>query len=141
MAWYEVSTEQLAKAGDKIVSFAGDLDVFQEKLGVILSELPEKLGDFQKHKKIAAELMDMSASANRLGQTLTETAEIYSHAERTAFADDGYAKPDHAPQPPPAPRRKMPTIRQPQSVLLFGDLIMPDWLQAAVLRYEQYKGA
>ena len=134
MAWYDISTDLLAEAGEKIQSFADDLSALRERLDGILFDLPEDNSIFLQQKQISGNLLDVYVYAGALGHTLFEIMEIYAGAERSAFAGDVYAAEKIEPPPKATPP---PIIRQSRGVLLFGDLIMPDWLQAAVLKYEQ----
>ena len=141
MARYEVSTDRLSEAGDIIISFADDLSGMRERFDGVLLELPDVLNSFNIHKKISGDILDISVLSKGLGRTLKEIADVYCQAEQSAFGAGDCAILEQRPQPQIAPAMQPPAIRQTQSVFLFGDLIMPDWLQAAVLRYEQARSA
>ena len=133
MAWYEISAAPLADAGDKIQSFANDLTAIRERLESLFSGLQGSLRGFQQQKNISSKISELCISGGNIGRKLTEITEIYANAERLVFDGEDSAGEKHALSPGAAP----PIIKSSSSVLLFNDLIMPDWLQAAVIKYEQ----
>ena len=136
MAWYEVSTAPLTEAGEQIQSFANDLDAAQEKLYRIFSELPENLRALKQQRHITGGMKDLCVYAGSIARTLFGITEIYTNAERSALGGGDYAEDKQAKQTSKAAKPPQ-IIQKTNGVLLFGDLIMPDWLQAAVIKYEQ----
>ena len=134
MAQYEFSRTPLTEAGDAFFALSGDLYTAIERLEGVFHDLPEVLRDFRR--QINAEcgvLEDLCGDARKLGETLRGVVEIYTRAERSAL--DGS---DHGAEQRAAAR--MPAVQETRGVLLFGDLLLPDWLQAAVIQYEQSRG-
>jgi hypothetical protein len=135
MAWYEISIDALAEAGDKFKSFADGLNALRERFDGILAGLPESLRGFQyrEQKQISENISGLCLYAGTLKRALSEIAEVCENAERLAFScDESGPK-----QLIPTPRAQLPRIRKPSSLLLRGDLIMPGWLAAALLKYMQ----
>ena len=137
MAEYEVYTSQLTQAGNSIQSFADDLNAMRERLDGIVIGLPKNLQILRGQKQISCNLADMSTYAKRVGRTVSDVVDIYTDADRSAFNGEAQTTQRRRPRQAVTP----PTIRQPNGVLLFGDLITPDWLQAAVLKYEQSRAS
>ena len=137
MAWYEISTARIAEAGEDITSFVEALCVLRERLDGIIFELPGDSHIIRQQKQISGRLKDISSNAKDAARTLSEITDIYSDAERRAFGGDvkhNKTTADQTPRPSAAPPR---IARKSSRVTLFSDLIMPDWLQAAVIKYEQ----
>jgi|GEM_PF-2757251 len=134
MAQYEISTMPLIEAADKIKSVIDELSMAQRKIDGIISELPEKLCGFRQRMAAESETIEQSCMyAGKLRQVSLEAAEIYAQAERLAFSGKSPAKQQTTKLPAPLP----PIVRKTHGVFFKGDLVMPDWLMAAVIKYEQ----
>jgi len=135
MAKYEVSTGPLGIAGDSFSSLATELGTAQERLGAVLSGWPEGLPELRRQLATTSDsISDASRGAQDMARALWEISEIYSQAERCAFNDHAQASPLHAAILQPA---LLPQLRESSGLLFPGELVLPDWLQMAVLRYEQ----
>ena len=132
MAQYEVSAKGLYQAGDDFADAAGQMEAAGERLASVLSGLDECLTEFRKPLiRERDAVRDLSGMSREMGRTLHEIAQVYTQAERSVF-EAGSGGIESAAAPP-----KTPIIRKNPALLLFGDLVIPDWLQLAVLRYEQ----
>lgn len=136
MAWYEITASPINDAAEKIKLFANDLNTLSERLDSIFIELPQSTHLTQQKRQISGNLRNISTQSASLGQALDGVIEVYTNAERSAFGNTERTKAVGAVQP----TISQPSIlRQSNSVLMFGDLVTPDWLQTAVLKYEQSK--
>jgi len=144
MGQYEVTPALLKEAADVIRLIADGLGAVRDQLGGALSGLNESMPDARRQMAISCEAAgDLRLSAERLEQTLREATEAYTRAEMSAsdyLSETGQdAK---AGRQPAAQAARLPAVvRKNYGVLLSSDLVMPDWLQAAVLKYEQMNGA
>jgi len=132
MAKYEVSTARLIDAGADFKRFSGGMDDVRRRIDRVITALQDD-SLFELKKQLIKETDAVSAAAadaGKMGQTLADVSDIYNRAERSAFAGGET-------EPAASPAASVPPIRRPSGFLYFGDLIMPDWLTAAVLRYEQ----
>ena len=138
MAQYEISVTPSIEASDAFYSLSSDFGELQEQLDNILSELPENHYASQKQIAVIRGAVEgLGSYSKRLGRALLEITEVYSQAERSALGS--YNSLEKLSPPPDASK---PTIvHNTQSVFLFGNLLLPDWLQSAVLKYEQSQGA
>jgi len=134
MAQYEIISTPLLDAADTFFLLADGLSKIQQQLCGVLSSLPGSLSDFQQQVALECDTLDkLSSYANQLGQTLIEIIEVYAQAEQTALCGVGQVK-----QRPMTPLTlSPPIIRKTYGVFLSSDLILPDWLQSAVMKYEQ----
>ena len=138
MAEYNVSTGALCEAGDCFSALAAELDSAHERLDAVLAALPENLLDLRKHLAGAGDsVSEASKKARGFGRALWEISEIYSRAEGAAFAERNEGA---GAQTEDMRSNTPPPIRTPSGVSLFGDLIMPEWLQVAVMKYAQSQG-
>ena len=138
MAQYEIFSAPLTEAGDALHSISGGLSEVREQLSGILSDLPEDMHGFRQ--QIAAEcgtIEELCLYAKMLGLTLLEIIEIYARAEQTAFNEAAQNERRPAVNDIPDTLGTPPIIRRTYGVLLSGGPVLPDWLQAAVLKYEQ----
>ena len=137
MAQYEIFVTPSIEAGNTFHSLSGDFRELQEQLDGILSELPENhYGSKQQIAAISGGVGDLSSYAEKLGQVFLEIIEVYSQAEHSAL--NGKDNLEKSVLPPSA--LKPSIVHNTQSVFLFGNLLLPDWLQSAVLKYEQSQG-
>ena len=133
MAKYEIHITPLTEAADSIHSIADDLYAVQGRLSSILSEMPECLRGLREQISFdCGAIGDLHFDAKKLSQALLEISEIYEKAERSVFNTDDNTKQSAAPANVP-----LPIIYRVQGFFIPGSLILPDWLQVAVLKYEQ----
>jgi len=138
MAQYEIYSAPLKEAGDALHSIAVGLSEVREQLSGILSDLPESMHGFRQ--QISAEcgtIEELCLYAETLGLTLLEIIEIYARAEQTAFNEVDQNERRTAAYNIPDTPMTPPIIHRTYGVLLTGGPVLPDWLQAAVLKYEQ----
>ena len=141
MAQYEVSISALLEAEEQFLKLARELREALERLNAVRAKWQEGFeglkGLEELRRQLACEIDAIdSALANvkDAARTLSEIREAYSHAERSAFA--GAASPQALPRARgPEPR----IVSRPVGRVMFGETIMPDWLQATVMRYEMSK--
>ena len=113
------------------------MNLIYRKLDSIFSELSKSQhASRQQMATICRSVEDLCLYSKKLGRTLLEVTEIYTRAERSAF-NGGNNHTEQAAKQSVAP--VLSTAREKQGVLLFGNLLLPDWLQAAVFKYEQSK--
>ena len=131
-------------------SIADSLSAIQEQLGAILSDFPEGMDDIRQlivSDRRAVE--DSCLSVRKIGRTLQEIIEIYSSAERKILSEINQtglqpsatsgATPVVSARAPFTTPQKLspPIIRKSHRLLFTSDVVIPDWLQAALTRYEQ----
>jgi len=133
MAQYEIYIAPLIEATDTIRSIADSLGTVEGRLADILSDMPECLSVVrQQVAHDCGAVGELSVRAKELSQTLYEISEIYAQAERSIFNVGDKTKQAAAPV-----SVSPPVIYRARGVFLPGSLLMPDWLQLAVLKYEQ----
>ena len=134
MAQYEVHIEALREAAEHFGSAAGQLDAQNDRLGAVLGELSESLTELRQQLATSKNSIGETTTKTReISLTLKEISEIYAGAERIAFADvNSESSHPAAPKPLATPI----TVKKPAFVL-FENILMPEWLQIAVLKYEQ----
>jgi len=138
MAKYEVYIKPLNKSGDSIRSLAGGLDNVRGRLESVLADLP--LGFDSSKRQISAmieSVNNLNSRTVKISQTLDTITGIYKKAEQEAFAASPGIDKTLVKKTTPQPL-KLRTGKT-QGVLFVGDLTLPDWLQMAVLKYEQSK--
>jgi len=134
MAQYEIYALPLIESGNMLCALADDLKEAEGRLDAILGDLSESLHGLRK--QICAErgkIAEISACAKELGRALLEITDVYAQAERYFSGGGEYSDLNAATLPtPPAP-----IVHRTNAVLMFSKLVLPDWLQTAVIRYEQ----
>jgi len=137
MARYEILTVPLDDASDRISSLAVNIKKVQGQLDGVLKEMPKGLGGSkQRISNTAKSVGSLNYSADKTAQTLRETTMIYKRAEQTAYGTSyGGGEPTSTKLSTPLRLR----TERVQGVLFSGNTILPDWLQMAVLKYEQSK--
>ena len=142
MAEYEVSTDRLSEAGDLIVSFADEMSTLRDELDSALAALPETLRDIRMRKQLSAEMEGLRSYVSKVGRALFEIAAVYANAERLAFAGGSLVPGRSSTQPAAAEAaQRIPRVRVSSSILASGELVMPDWLMVAVVKYMQSQSA
>ena len=134
MSQYEILTEHLLEAEEQFRTVAAGLGEQCERLEAVAAEWPENLTELHQQLACIAEAVNVASGyANEIARTLQEIAEIYAQAERSAFKDEH----KHNNRTTAVAEALASTIRMPSALLTTGDLIMPDWLVLAVLKYMQ----
>ena len=138
MGRYEVSTGTLTEVGERLLTLSNNLDSIRERLDRVNFEREDSLIEFRRRKQASAEnLREASLSAKKFGNTLSEIATVYYDAERSAFGEEQHTVTPGTGRAGITPTPTIPTLRQSNSVVFSGNLIVPSWLQSAVIKYEQ----
>jgi hypothetical protein len=134
MAQYEVTTNALFDAGERFGKLSIQLDGMNDRLMAVLAQWPDGVPELRRRLSGECSAVGETVfSIRAAGRTLKEVANVYAHAERTAFSGSFPKKAAVSTMVPPP-------MRKPSGVMLFGDLLMPDWLYTSVLKYEQLRG-
>ncbi|MCL2151791.1 MAG: hypothetical protein FWH57_02350 [Oscillospiraceae bacterium] len=134
MARYDITSGPLVEAGDALRLIADGLDEAREQLCGILSDLPKPLGALRSQITAECEAVEgLRLSAMKFEQVLIEVLDVYARAERSTLGGSGQTQrqPDRRLTHPP------PIAHRMYGVLFSSCLILPDWFQAAVIKYEQ----
>ena len=137
MAWYEISTDSLFEAEEMMRSCGDDFRMLCERLDRINLDIQEFQHLYREQKRMSGSMVDISADIVRIEQTLSQIAAIYAKAENSVFDCDSLAATARSRNPATSEQQLPKIIRRTNEVVLFGDLLMPDWLKVAVLKYEQ----
>ena len=135
MAQYSVKTGPLNEAGEDFSVLAGDLGRIREGLDILLSKWPEGMSGLRRQLAgVKDSIQEISKKTRDAGMALYEISDFYTRAERTAFDAN-----NREPGINPAKKQHIspPKIRSSSGVVMFERTILPDWLQMAVLEYEQ----
>lgn len=134
MAQYEFDSASLLQAQEEFRDLADGLSTALDELKAVLDRWRDDPPELRRRLALTADSVSGAiAYAKRTGQIMEEIAEVYEQADSMAF-EGGRHQPQ---QPDPPPDAKHPKARRPAGAIIFGDLIMPDWLCAAVIKYEQ----
>jgi len=135
---YNVNTRLLNEAGDELSILSADLDKFLERLDSVLLQLSK---DVEKEQRqllgIRESLSELSGKTNGLGIAIYTIIDVYTQAERLALGEyrqeiRKYSAKKYS--------TKIPNIRNASGVVMLNRTVLPDWLQEAVLKYEQSQG-
>ena len=138
MSKYEVNTSGLVDVESELQALSRSLDALMRRLNDIPIGRASGLDEFRHRKQASVEnLREASLSAKNFGHALSEIAKVYYDAERSAFADEQHTVTPGAGRAGIVPALTIPTLRQSNSVVFSGNLIVPNWLQSAVIKYEQ----
>jgi hypothetical protein len=112
------------------------METFSGELDAILAAWPEGLDILRARLAESADTVRSIASDTKnMGRVMQAAADIYANADRACFnrpPEGGLTGPPSA----------VPRVRAPAAGVYFmGGLVMQDWLQAAVLNYEQSTAA
>ena len=135
MAQYEVHIPRLCESGENFKMLAVGLDSISRRMENVITAL-QKESLLKVKKQLITEkdsILKTAAHANTMGRMLLEISDIYALAEKTAFSD---AVPVQVQQRQEFPV-VTPNIIKPVGLLLFGELLLPDWIQMAIIKYEQ----
>ena len=138
MLHYSVKTGILSEAGEEFLFLAREIELLFERIGSVMLNCSTNLIDLRKQLDISKESINEASRKSRtLGLALYEIIDYYTYAERHAISGDNR---DLKLQTNNSLSLKMPSIRNTSSAVLFDRTILPDWLQMAVLEYEQSQG-
>ena len=136
MAQYEVRVKSLTNASDKIRSLAVNLKRTQEQLDNVRARLPAGFtGTKQQVSSTIDSVRRLNSDTGKMAQTLQEIASIYKKAEQSAIGDIKITSTPGLKST--TPLRLKQNTEGAQGVLFLSNLVLPDWLQLAVLKYEQ----
>jgi chromosome segregation ATPase len=138
MAQYEIKVKPLADVGDRLNALTANMRKVQEQLDTVRTDMPK--GFDNSKQQISATFESVSSLGKRIermNNTLQEVTRIYKSAEQAAFNDIGNKEIANVKVKPNTPLRLRPQTEVSQGVVFLSDLVLPDWLQMAVLRYEQ----
>ena len=135
MSEYSVRTCILNEAGEDFLLLAREFKMLLERVSSVLSSYPESPAGFRQQLDRTKESMNgISRKTRDLGLTLYEIIDCYAYAERRAIGGDNRYLHPHTANPRDV---KLPSIRNTSGAVMFDRTILPDWLQMAVLEYEQ----
>ena len=138
MAEYSVKTGPLDEAGESFSMFAGELGMLKDKLDSILSTWQEGTPGLRRKLTGSKEsINEISRQSRNIGKTLCEITDFYTRAERSAIS--GHIRDLNMNTTNQQPVI-LPNIRNSTGAVLFERTVLPDWLQIAVLEYEQSQG-
>ena len=138
MAQYEITAAPMIEAGETLSSIADALGKLHEQLSGIASDMPEVLRDVrQQITAQSSAIEDHSSDAKKLGHTLQEITEIYARAEQTSLGEDDQPERNQSTPNTPQNAQPPPIIHKTHRILLTSEILIPDWLQAATIKYEQ----
>jgi len=135
VAEYKVNTGLLSEAGDNISTLITELRRYEERIASVVMRLPEGTIAIKRQLDLSREKMsDLCRNSKNLGRTLYEIADVYSRAEQNSSFDEYRNK-----NTPGTKLKKpvLPKIRNSTGSIMFNNTILPNWLQMAVLEYEQ----
>ena len=135
MSQYSVKTNILNESGDNLDSLARELNIYHERINNVLSQCSEELTDQRTRLSIVSESVnELSWKSKKFSSTLFDIIDHYTHAERFAFNGDmNNIFKDKL----NLKTVTLPKIRRSSGPIFFERSIIPDWLQMAVLKYEQ----
>jgi hypothetical protein len=135
VAQYSIETGPLNEAGEDFSVLAIELDKYRDRIGSVLSQWQEGLPELQRQLAGAMEsTLNISRNARTLGLVLYEIIDCYIQAERTASS--GYDQ-DLSMPSAPSGHALLPNVRKSTGFVPLERTVLPDWLQIAVLEYEQ----
>ena len=135
MAQYEFNSDSVPEALERFRELTVELNTAHEDLNAILTQWQDTVSE-ELRRYLASVAVDVGAAVNcadRIYLALEQIAEIYALAEHSAFDEKDY----HSQKTLPPTIMAQPTTIKSVDTVLFGDLVLPDWLRAAVIKYEQ----
>ena len=138
MAQYSVDPGLLYETADEFSRLAAELDSARERLGTVLADWQESVPDWLRRQLTGTgeTVGDASRKAASMGRALCAISDGYARAERSVFS----SREQEVPAVPGIRAAAAPAIRRAAWLPLTGDIILPEWLQIATLRYEQSTG-
>jgi hypothetical protein len=131
---YDIRIVPLTGASEKLNSLNIELGKVQAQFDSVINNLQSALqSERGKISSLSKSVGEASSNAGRMKQTLCSITEVYGKAEQTVFNNINDA--GRANQKSPM-QIKPPAATSP-GVVFSSDLILPDWLQAAVIKFEQ----
>jgi len=135
MAQYEVFTNRLNRPIDGFASLSAELDSIYRRLDAISVNLDVNMHEIKRPLlALSKSISGTSRDARRASDTLLEVSRIYGKAERSAFGDHASGNQTRSAG---LSADTPPQISKTSRVLMFGDVLLPEWLQSAVLEYER----
>ena len=135
MAQYSVKTGILSEAGDDILMLAGDFNRHRESLDDLLAKWPDGLSGLRRQLAGTKDKVnEISRQTRNAGMVIHDISDHYTRAERRAIG--GHLR-DLSRHATGQQLVTLPTIRGSSGVVMFEKTVLPDWLQIAVLEYEQ----
>ncbi|MCL2820292.1 MAG: hypothetical protein FWD38_05615 [Oscillospiraceae bacterium] len=136
MSQYEISIIPINEASDKINLLVNRISEVSERLHGVQIDLPSSFNDIKRQINVRIESVDKHKSQTaKLSQALKEVSDIYKRAEQTAISSD--VNENNTAGTPGIAYKLQRRANSGQGVILSRRLIMPDWLQMAVVEYEQ----
>ena len=136
MAQYVVKIKQLRSLSERMISLEKNIVRVREQLDTIHADLPS--GFISTKQQISATIESVRRSSKHteeMRKVLQNVAEVYGKAEQKAiYIPDSTEKNVKKPN---TPLRLRVRPEKSQGVFFRSNLILPDWLQLAVLKYEQ----
>ena len=134
MAQYEFSSGFLSETQEQLRYLTIGLNTARDRLNVVLMQWHDNLPELRRDLvSVVGRIGNAEDSARKVSQALEEIAEVYAQADKTAFEGGVCQSKPAVTSPVVTPM----TVRKPSGAILFGDLVMPDWLRIAVIKYEQ----
>ena len=134
MSQYSVKTNILNESGENLNSLARELNMYHERINNVLSQCSEELSDQRAKLSISSEsINELSWKTKNISSTLYNIIDYYTHAERSAMNSDLLNYNSNGSNN----STRLPKIRSSTGPIFFDRTIIPDWLQMAVLKYEQ----
>jgi len=131
---YSVKTNILNESGENLNSLARELNMHHERINNVLSQCSEELSDQRAKLSISSEsINELSWKTKNISSTLYNIIDYYTHAERSAMNSDLHNYNSNGSNN----STRLPKIRSSTGPIFFDRTIIPDWLQMAVLKYEQ----
>ena len=150
MAQYEIHMSHLFEAGAEFKKLADGLDEITQRMEKVICALKDESIPELRQRLVNEKytISNVSVCSNRIGQTLKDISGIYARAEDYSFSGrpsvsgnpNVFGSPDSLDNDEltfPSVSATTPDITKPSGLLLFGDLVIPDWVQIAVIKYEQ----
>jgi len=136
MAQYEIKIKPLINVSERLHALAIDMRKVQGQLDAVRSDMPKGFNNVKQRILNTHESVSRSSTRiERMNITLQEITRIYKKAEQTALNDIKSKETINI--KPTIPLRLHTRTGTSQGVVFMSDLILPDWLQMSVLRYEQ----
>ena len=134
MAQYEVSTNPLISASESINSIASKLQNIHGQMETICAEIPTGMHDLKRSISIrVTSVQEALRRTSDFGKALAEVADAYAYAEQNAFNDTDLNRQEATTRSASAT-----IVTEKRNSVVFTDSVpMPDWLKAAVIKFEQ----
>jgi len=132
VAQYEFYHASLLEALEQFNNLTTGLNAAYDQLNEVLAQWQDSLPELRRQLAFTADnVVSAADGARRAGQALENIAEAYAKAERQVYDGVNVSSQQTALLTSP------PHISKPNGKVLFTDTVMPNWLQIAVIKYEQ----